>query len=78
MTLVQAMYEDTPEEALESANWLHQESLASDLLDRIVSCSPTFFEKLVVELLVAMGYGGSMPDAGKPLVSQGMEELRSY
>ena len=42
-----------------------QIALASDLLERVKAASPQFFEHLVVQLLVAMGYGGSMEDAGK-------------
>jgi restriction system protein len=37
----------------------------AELLTRILGCSPTFFEQLVVELLVKMGYGGSRRDAGE-------------
>lgn len=39
--------------------------MASDLLDRIKAVSPAFFERLVVELLVAMGYGGTLVDAAQ-------------
>lgn len=48
----------TPEEVLESAYSTIRAGLASELLDRVRSVSPRFFEKLVVELLVKMGYGG--------------------
>ncbi len=41
--------------------------LASELLDKIKSCSPAFFERLVVDLLVTMGYGGSRQDAGQAI-----------
>jgi restriction system protein len=55
----------TPDEILEASyNNLRQE-LAKDLLDKVKSCSPKFFENLVVDLLVAMGYGGSRKDAGQ-------------
>jgi restriction system protein len=37
------------------------------LLDRVKACSPSFFERLVVDLLVAMGYGGSRQDAGQAI-----------
>lgn len=57
--------EQTPEEALELAHQSLRLSLAQDILSRILSCSPTFFERLVVELLVKMGYGGSRRDAGE-------------
>lgn len=55
----------TPEEAIELAYQGLREQLAQELLARILSCSPTFFEQLVVELLVKMGYGGSRRDAGE-------------
>jgi restriction system protein len=38
-------------------------SLAQDLLERVKACSPRFFENLVLDILVAMGYGGSWDDA---------------
>jgi restriction system protein len=43
----------------------HRASLASDLLAKLRECSPPFFEQVVVDLLVAMGYGGSRLDAGE-------------
>lgn len=49
----------TPEEALEVAYLSLRAGLASELLDRVRSASPRFFEQLVVELLVKMGYGGT-------------------
>lgn len=53
----------TPEESLELAYQQLRKTLAQDLINRIISLSPAFFEKLVVELLVKMGYGGSIKDA---------------
>ena len=53
----------TPEEAIELAHQGLREQLAQELLSRVLSCSPTFFEQLVVELLVKMGYGSSRKDA---------------
>lgn len=55
----------TPEESLEIEYQKIRENLASQLLDRIKQSSPNFFERLVVELLVKMGYGGSRSDAGR-------------
>lgn len=55
----------TPEESLELAYLGLREQLAQELLSRILNCSPAFFEQLVVELLVKMGYGGSRKDAGE-------------
>lgn len=61
-------YEDTtPEELIGIGHQKLQADLASELLDRIKDCSPSFFEKIVVELLVKMGYGGSRQDAGKAI-----------
>lgn len=61
----------TPEEAIEVAHQGLREQLAAELLTRILSCSPTFFEQLVVELLVKMGYGGSRRDAGERIGQTG-------
>ena len=57
--------DQTPEELLESAHQKIKKELAQELLAKILSCSPAFFENLVVELLVKMGYGGSRKDAGQ-------------
>lgn len=61
----------TPEESIELAHQGLREQLAQELLARILSCSPTFFEQLVVELLVKMGYGGSRRDAGERIGQTG-------
>jgi restriction system protein len=63
--------EATPEEAIESAYQGLRQQLAQELLAKILSCSPTFFEYLVVELLVKMGYGGSRKDAGERIGQSG-------
>lgn len=55
----------TPEELLEENFTSIQSDLAHDLLEKIKSCTPEFFEKIVVDLVVSMGYGGSRLDAGK-------------
>ncbi len=55
----------TPEEHLEYGHQRIREQLAADLLQKVKDASPAFFEKLVVELLLSMGYGGSRQDAGK-------------
>jgi restriction system protein len=55
----------TPEELIEHGYEQHREKLVAELLDKIKASPPVFFEQLVVELLVAMGYGGSRADAGK-------------
>lgn len=61
----------TPEEQLENAYQDLRSQLASNLLDAILKNSPGFFEQLVVDLLVAMGYGGSRKDAGQALGKTG-------
>lgn len=61
----------TPEEAIEVAHQGLREQLAAELLTRILACTPTFFEQLVVELLVKMGYGGSRRDAGERIGQTG-------
>lgn len=68
---VSIVTEQTPEEALELAHQSLRLSLAQDILSRILSCSPTFFERLVIELLVKMGYGGSRRDAGERIGQSG-------
>jgi restriction system protein len=61
----------TPSEALEAAYENLRDELASELLTRLKKCSPSFFERAVVELLVKMGYGGSRSDAGKAIGKSG-------
>lgn len=65
----------TPEEILDSAYQGIRKSLASELLNKVLELSPTFFERLVVELLVKMGYGGSIKDAGKAIGKSGDEGI---
>jgi restriction system protein len=61
----------TPRELLEASYQILRRELAQDLLDRIKQKPPVFFERLVVELLVAMGYGGSLKDAGQAIGRSG-------
>jgi restriction system protein len=61
----------TPEESLESSYQNLRRELAQELLERIKNSSSKFFEKLVVDLLVAMGYGGSRKDAGQAVGQSG-------
>jgi len=67
--------EKTPEELLEIGYEKFQEKLLSDMLEKVKQCSPEFFERLVVELLVSMGYGGSFEDAGKAIGKSGDEGI---
>lgn len=57
----------TPSEALEAAYENLRDELSDELLSRLKKISPAFFERVVVELLVKMGYGGSRVDAGKAI-----------
>ncbi len=61
----------TPEETLEFAYDKIREGVAAELLQRLKSCSPGFFERLVVEVIVKMGYGGTRQDAGKAIGKSG-------
>jgi len=56
-------YQLTPDEQVRIGDQRLRESLASRLLERILQSTPQFFEQLVVDLLVAMGYGGTHEDA---------------
>jgi restriction system protein len=66
---------ETPEEALEAAYAKMKASLASEVLARVKRGCPEFFEKLVVELLLKMGYGGSRVDAGQAVGRTGDEGI---
>jgi restriction system protein len=73
-----AVSEDkTPDDAIEAAYQELRAALVDDVLDRVRHCSPEFFERLVVKLLVAMGYGGSLADAGKAVGRVGDEGIDS-
>lgn len=61
----------TPDEVLQSAHQSITDELAAEVLARLLSASPEFFERVVVELLVAMGYGGSLQDAGQRIGKSG-------
>lgn len=60
-----AINEQTPHELMENTFNTINSALASDILDAILKASPEFFESLVVDLMLAMGYGGSRKDAGQ-------------
>jgi restriction system protein len=62
---------ETPEESLDSAYTALRRAIEADLLDQVKTMPPAFFEKLVVQLLVAMGYGGSLKDAGRAVGKSG-------
>jgi len=60
-----------PEEALEAAYQRLRQELADEILDAVKACPPAFFEDLVVDLLVRMGYGGTRKDAGEAVGRSG-------
>lgn len=61
----------TPDETLREAHRKITATLASELLDRVRNSPPAFFEKLIVSLLLSMGYGGSSKEAGRALGQSG-------
>jgi restriction system protein len=61
----------TPEEEIEAAYQGVRQELVTELLQTIRSCSPAFFERLVIDLLVKMGYGGTRKDAGQAVGRSG-------
>lgn len=65
----------TPSERLEEAYMALRESLTNEILSQLKSSSPIFFEKVVVEVLVKMGYGGSRKDAGQAIGRSGDEGI---
>jgi restriction system protein len=66
---------ETPEEIIEKNFLKIRKILALELLSKVKSNTPVFFENLVVELLVKMGYGGSIKDAGKAIGKSGDEGI---
>lgn len=66
---------ETPEELIENGAKAIRKDLAEEILTRIKGCSPAFFERLVVELLVKMGYGGTRQDAGRAIGRSGDEGI---
>lgn len=67
--------EKTPEEAFETAYENLRTELSSDILEHLKKSDPTLFEKIVIEVLVKMGYGGSLRDAGKAIGKSGDEGI---
>jgi restriction system protein len=65
----------TPEEKIEAASLALRDSLGEEILAKMKAASPSFFERLVVELLVRMGYGGTRKDAGKAIGRSGDEGI---
>lgn len=66
-----AAFNQTPEDALAAAYRMLRKSLEDEVLNSAKESSPSFFERLVVDLLVKMGYGGNRQDAGRALGKSG-------
>jgi restriction system protein len=71
----EAIVQQAPAKMLQCGNQRIRQDLAQELLARVKSCSSAFFERLVVELLVKMGYGGSRRDAGEAVGRSGDEGI---
>lgn len=63
--------EQTPEDAMATAYASVRKTLETELIEQIKAASPAFFERLVVDLIIAMGYGGSHKDAGRAIGKSG-------
>src|SRR5260370_4639277 len=65
----------TPDEQIRNGYRSLRANLAAELLERIQNATPSFFENLVIELLVAMGYGGTHEDAAAVVGRSGDEGI---
>jgi restriction system protein len=61
----------TPDEIIHAAHAVLETALAQELIDRVLAAPPDFFERLVVALLLGMGYGGSIAGAGRAIGRSG-------
>ena len=66
---------ETPEEEMERLHLLINSRLSDELLSTIMNCTPRFFERLVIDLLLAMGYGGSAEEAAEVIGGSGDEGI---
>jgi restriction system protein len=71
VTALSPEIKETPEESLEHSYQALREALATESLESVENGTPAAFEKIVVDLLVAMGYGGSVEDARKVVGKSG-------
>lgn len=70
-TVVSAAETESPDDLMATGYLNRRRQIEQDVLAKVKSCSPEFFERLVVKLLTAMGYGGSLADAGKAIGKSG-------
>lgn len=75
LTTVITAIDDTPQDVFDSAYLQINASLEDELITEIWKQSPLFFEKLVVQLLEKMGYGGSLAGAGTVTKQSGDEGI---
>jgi len=68
---VSAVETETPDDLMATGYLNRRRQIEEDVLTKVKSCSPEFFERLVVKLLTSMGYGGSLADAGKAIGKSG-------
>ena len=61
----------TPEESIEAAYQILNDALAQEILEKVKAMPPVFFEQLIVQLMLSLGYGGTMSDAGQTLGKSG-------
>ncbi len=61
----------TPEESIEASYQTLKDALAQEILERVKAMPPAFFEQLIVQLMLSLGYGGSVEDAGQTLGKSG-------
>jgi len=74
-SLFEETKQQTPAELLETGYQSIRKSLEQEILSKLKSVHPSFFEKIVIQLLVKMGYGGSIQDAGKAIGRSGDEGI---
>lgn len=72
-SVVEEIQSETPEELLQKAYQSIRSDLAGELISRIKNNTPQFFENLVIDLMIALGYGGSRADAGRSIGQIGDE-----
>jgi len=71
VSVAETVSNESPGDTIDRVYKQLRDDLAQDLLERIKTSSPAFFEKLVVDLMIKMGYGGSREDAGKTVGRSG-------
>jgi len=72
---VQSVEEETPEEAFENAYLKMRTGVEREIISRILSNPPEFLERVIIDLVVKMGYGGNRKDAGEAIGRSGDEGI---